>query len=98
MAETATKKSYAYGLDILRILCTVAVLIYHINPELLPGGFLAVCSFLVLSGYLFVISNANKKNFSIPAYYSKRIIRLYLPMALVVLLTLYPSDGPILPA
>ena len=89
MAETATKKSYAYGLDILRILCTVAVLIYHINPELLPGGFLAVCSFLVLSGYLFVISNANKKNFSIPAYYSKRIIRLYLPMALVVLLTLY---------
>ena len=89
MAEKGKQKSYAYGLDVLRIICTVAVLVYHINPELIPGGFLAVCSFLVLHGYLFVVSSANKEHFNIIDYYKKRIIRLYLPMALVVFITLY---------
>ena len=83
------KRTYAYGLDILRIICTIVVLIYHINPDLIPGGFLAVCSFLVLHGYLFVVSNSNKEHFSVIDYYVKRLFRLYLPMALVVFVTLY---------
>ncbi|MBQ1521803.1 MAG: acyltransferase, partial [Erysipelotrichaceae bacterium] len=90
MAEVKKKKrAYAYGLDILRILCTIAVLIYHINPDLIPGGFLAVCCFLVLHGYLFVVSNSTKEHFSVIDYYVKRLFRLYLPMAIVVFATLY---------
>ncbi|MBR2546220.1 MAG: acyltransferase [Erysipelotrichaceae bacterium] len=90
MAEFKKKKrAYAYGLDILRIICTIAVLVYHINPDLIPGGFLAVCCFLVLHGYLFVISNSTKEHFSVIDYYVKRLFRLYLPMAIVVFATLY---------
>lgn len=83
------KKEYLYGLDYLRVLSTVAVLIYHINPDLLPGGFLAVCVFLVLHGYLFVVSNSKKEKFSVILYWLKRIFRLYLPMAAVVALSIY---------
>lgn len=89
MAATGNKKTYAYGLDILRIICTIAVLIYHVNPDFIPGGFLAVCCFLVLHGYLFVTSNAKKEHFSVAEYYTKRLFRLYLPMAVVVFVTLY---------
>ena len=80
---------YLYGLDILRIISTVAVLIYHISPETLPGGYLAVCVFLVLHGYLFVASNNHKEHFSIIKHFGKRIIRLYLPLVIVTALTIF---------
>lgn len=44
--------SYIPGLDGLRALAVGAVLLYHHHPALLPGGFLGVELFFVLSGYL----------------------------------------------
>ncbi len=44
--------SYVPGLDGLRALAVGAVLLYHHHPALLPGGFLGVELFFVLSGYL----------------------------------------------
>ncbi len=46
------KKPYLPALDGLRAFAVLAVIIYHINPSLLPGGFLGVTIFFVLSGYL----------------------------------------------
>ncbi|WP_258207487.1 acyltransferase family protein [Paenibacillus radicibacter] len=40
------------GLDGLRALSLVVIIIYHLNPNWLPGGFLGVGIFFVLSGYL----------------------------------------------
>ena len=56
MTDTKAKNRYSYGLDLLRLLSTAAVLVYHLDPDCIPGGYLAVCSFLVLHGYLFVLS------------------------------------------
>lgn len=46
---------YLPGLDGLRALAVVAVLIYHANVAWLPGGFLGVDVFLVISGYLITL-------------------------------------------
>ncbi|HWE53980.1 MAG TPA: acyltransferase family protein [Acidimicrobiales bacterium] len=40
------------GLDGLRALAVVAVITFHLNPSWLPGGFLGVDIFFVISGYL----------------------------------------------
>ena len=44
--------AYVPGLDGLRALAVAAVLLYHHDARLLPGGFLGVELFFVLSGYL----------------------------------------------
>ncbi|MFD2830913.1 acyltransferase family protein [Corticicoccus populi] len=46
------KARYLAGLDGLRAVAVIAIIIYHLNPEWLPGGFLGVDTFFVISGYL----------------------------------------------
>ncbi|MBQ8994871.1 MAG: acyltransferase [Oscillospiraceae bacterium] len=87
MSEAQKTDRYSYGLDLLRLLCTAAVLVYHIDPARIPGGYLAVCSFLVLHGYLFVFSFLKKDNPSLLRHYGKRFFRLYIPMFITVALT-----------
>lgn len=40
------------GLDGLRALAVIAVVVFHLDPRWLPGGFLGVDVFFVVSGYL----------------------------------------------
>ncbi len=48
----AARLRYLPGLDGLRALAVMAVLIYHADAAWLPGGFLGVDVFFVISGYL----------------------------------------------
>jgi O-acetyltransferase oatA len=46
------KTKYLPSIDSLRAIAVIAVIIYHIDANYLPGGFLGVDLFFVLSGYL----------------------------------------------
>ena len=49
---TFMRLPYVPGLDGLRAIAVLGVLVYHGAPSLVPGGFLGVEVFFVLSGYL----------------------------------------------
>ena len=57
-------KGVSYRSDIqgLRAIAVLAVMIFHYNPALLPGGFIGVDIFLVISGFLIASILFNKKN------------------------------------
>ena len=73
-------------LNIIRLVACIAVLFYHLG--LLKGGYLAVCTFFVLTGYLSVVSSFKKKAFSIKEYYKNRLIKVYIPLVIVVFITI----------
>ena len=82
------KKRRIYGLDGLKTLALLGVLLYHTFPSFLPGCFLGVVLFLVISGYLSAYGSLEKMEngtFSYLKYYLKRIVRLY-PSLLIMLL------------
>ncbi len=80
------KKYYKY-LDFIRVLSCVSVFLYHLN--ILKGGYLAVCVFFVLTGYLSFSSSFNKDNFSIGKYYLDRLKRIYLPFIIVIFISIF---------
>ena len=78
-------KKYYKRLDIIRLIACIAVLLYHLG--VLKGGYLAVCVFFVLSGYLSCVSAFKKEKFSILSYYSNRFKKIYLPLIIVTFIT-----------
>src|ERR1035438_687802 len=78
---------YRSDIDGLRAVAVLSVIAYHLSPGILPGGYLGVDIFFVLSGYLItnvIWREALNRKFSIVRFYERRIRRI-LP-ALVVLL------------
>ncbi len=82
----SSKDKHYIKIDILRVFACIMVLLYHLN--ILKGGYLAVCTFFVLTGYLSVVSQFKKEKFSLLAYYRSRFVKIYLPLLLVVFLSI----------
>jgi peptidoglycan/LPS O-acetylase OafA/YrhL len=83
------------GLDGLRAVAVVAVVIYHFSPMTLPGGYLGVDIFFVISGYLItrLITDEflRQHRLDAPAFYKRRARRL-LPALAIVLATVGASS------
>lgn len=87
--HAATKKHVNYRPDIdgLRAIAVLAVLIYHYAPKMLPGGFIGVDIFFVISGYLItgiIARQFESKTFSLIDFYQRRIRRIF-PALLIIL-------------
>ncbi|HVY10915.1 MAG TPA: acyltransferase family protein [Mycobacteriales bacterium] len=76
------------GLDGLRAIAVIAVVIYHFSPMTLPGGYLGVDIFFVISGYLItrliVTEFAGRRRIDAPAFYQRRARRLLPALGIVL--------------
>lgn len=91
--------SFRSDINFLRALSVVAVIIYHIDKKILPGGWLGVDIFFFISGYLIsnkIIRDLNDNNFSFKIFYIKRIKRI-LPSIVSLALLSFPLAFTILP-
>ncbi len=82
---------YRADIDGLRALAVLAVVVYHYLPGVLPGGFVGVDVFFVVSGFLITKLNLRRiraGSFSFVDFYARRARRLLPAMAIVVLVTL----------
>ena len=88
------QRQYITGIDGLRTLAVLGVIVYHLLPNVLQGGYLGVPLFLLISGY-FVTYQISKHLmqdgfFDILAFYKRRFKRLYpVLIAMLVLTTAY---------
>lgn len=85
------QSGYRPDIDALRALAVVSVVLYHAFPSLLPGGFVGVDIFFVISGYLItshILRELSDSTFSIATFYSRRIRRIF-PALLIVLVATY---------
>jgi len=84
-------KTYFPHIDGLRALAVVAVVLYHINPSLLAGGFAGVDIFFVISGFVVTSSLANHSGESLTSFlglfYARRLARIA-PALMIVLIAI----------
>lgn len=94
-------KSYLPGLDGLRCIAVLAVLLYHISPNQFVGGYIGVDPFFVISGFLITYLNLQKienpnKTFSLKNFWLRRARRL-IPALVLVILVCVPLGALIYP-
>ncbi|MBO8217710.1 acyltransferase family protein [Prochlorococcus marinus] len=74
------KSKYRNEIDGLRAFAVIAVIINHFNKNILPGGYLGVDIFFVISGYVITSSLAWRKNKNFQdfliSFFERRIKRL----------------------
>ena len=81
--------SYRKELDGLRALAVIPVVFYHAGISLFSGGFVGVDVFFVISGYLItnvILSDIEKKKFSLKNFYERRARRILPALFLVSLI------------
>ncbi|MGZ5127489.1 MAG: acyltransferase family protein, partial [Burkholderiales bacterium] len=84
-------KSYRPDIDGLRAIAVMSVVIHHISKPILPGGFVGVDIFFVISGFLItsqIYKEAIEGSFSIKQFYKRRINRI-VPALLTVVCVSY---------
>ena len=88
----APTNKYRADVDGLRAVAVVAVVAYHLDSAYMPGGFVGVDVFFVISGYVVAGSLLARPSPSVAdfllAFYVRRVKRLF-PALLVMLLLLY---------
>ena len=78
------------ALDGLRALAIAGVVLYHLRPSRLTGGFLGVTLFFTLSGYLAtksIMRATARDGFSYPRYICRRVARMMPPIVVTIALT-----------
>ncbi|MGO8754532.1 MAG: acyltransferase family protein [Gallionellaceae bacterium] len=86
-ADHLTHPKYRSDIDGLRAIAILSVVGFHAFPLLIPGGFIGVDVFFVISGYLIstiIVGSLERNSFSFVEFYRHRIRRIF-PAQLLVL-------------
>jgi peptidoglycan/LPS O-acetylase OafA/YrhL len=78
---------YRPDIDGLRAIAVMLVVNFHAFPEAMPGGFIGVDIFFVISGFLItgiIVRELDQQRFSLLGFYNRRIRRIF-PALIVVL-------------
>ncbi len=83
--------TYRPDIDGLRALAVSVVIIFHLNPTFMPGGFIGVDVFFIISGYLItklILSEIRKTNtFNFGYFYLRRLKRLFPALFVTTIVT-----------
>ena len=85
---SALHPKYRADIDGLRAIAVLSVVFFHGFPDFLPGGFIGVDIFFVISGYLIttiILENIRNNSFSFGNFYARRIRRIF-PALIIVLI------------
>ncbi|HEY0844088.1 MAG TPA: acyltransferase family protein [Noviherbaspirillum sp.] len=100
LSASAARPAYRPDIDGLRAIAVLAVIAFHANPSLLPGGFAGVDVFFVLSGYLItglIFEALENGSFSYADFYARRIRRIFPAYIAVAVATLLVSSYMLIP-
>lgn len=98
--QNRTDRTRRADIDGLRAIAVLAVIFFHINKTLLPGGFVGVDVFFVISGFLItghLLNDLRGGTFSFLQFYFRRIKRIAPAMLVVVAVTLIAAQFLLLP-
>jgi peptidoglycan/LPS O-acetylase OafA/YrhL len=93
-------QKYRPDVDGLRAVAVLSVIFYHIDSALIPGGYLGVDVFFVISGYLItsIIRREQERGcFSLANFYERRVRRIMPALLLVLVVTTVVSSALLLP-
>jgi peptidoglycan/LPS O-acetylase OafA/YrhL len=82
---------YRPDIDGLRAIAVMLVVSFHAFPEAMPGGFIGVDIFFVISGFLItgiIVRELDQQRFSLVAFYNRRIRRIFPALIVVLVVTL----------
>jgi peptidoglycan/LPS O-acetylase OafA/YrhL len=91
---------YRADVDGLRAVAVLSVMLFHISSTVLPGGFVGVDIFFVISGFLItrnILQDLAKGRFSLAEFYRRRIKRIAPPMLVIVFVTVLAAHSLMLP-
>lgn len=63
----------------LRTISIIAVIFFHLGLNILPGGYIGVDIFFVISGFLItkmIVGEISRNSFSLVRFYKNRVVRL----------------------
>ena len=94
-SATTAAVGYIPEIDGLRAFAVLSVMLYHLNRHLLPGGFVGVDTFFVISGY--VVTSSLWRDVGRPfggmivQFYARRVLRIVPALAVCLLVTALPT-------
>ena len=95
-ARADDRPGYIPAIDGLRAVAVVSVIVFHLWPAALPGGFTGVDIFFVISGYVVTGSLLGRDFASLPAllacFYARRLQRIMPALVVMLLATLLAAQ------